>query len=99
MCWSRRRRHGAAILVRAVSVVETGGLAVLLSLVPATLVVCLKGRWTILLAGICLLFPLLWYGAFAPANPASWWARTFYDSEKMQKAARYQQRWSRTFAE
>jgi hypothetical protein len=78
---------------------ELIGLAVLASLVPFGVVVALKGHWTLLLAAICLLFPLLWYGAFAPADPSSWWARRFYGEAKMARARRYWDRWSRSFAE
>jgi hypothetical protein len=78
---------------------ELIGLSVLATLVPAGVVVVLKGRWTLLLAAVCLLFPLLWYGAFALANPSSWWARRFYSEAKMASARTYQERWSRSFAE
>jgi len=82
-----------------VNALELAGVGVGLSLVPATVVVALKGRWTLVIAGLCLLFPLLWYGAFAPANPTSWWARRFYGEKRMRDAEHYQARWSRTFAE
>jgi hypothetical protein len=51
---------------------ELIGLVVLASLVPAAVVTMLKGRWSILIAALCLIFPLLWYGAFALAAPDSW---------------------------
>ena len=78
---------------------ELIGLALLGSLVPAAVVTMLKGRWTILLAALCLLFPLLWYGAFALAAPDSWWSRRFYRGEKLERATEFQGRWSRRFAE
>jgi hypothetical protein len=78
---------------------ELVGLALLASLVPAAAITMLKGRWVIVLAGCCLLFPLLWYGAFALAAPGSWWSRRFYRGEKLVRAAAYQERWSRRFAE
>lgn len=81
--------HGAELI----------GLGLLLSLVPAAVVTMLKGRTTILLAGLCLLFPLLWYGAFALARPDSWWGRRFYRGEKLERALVYQDRWARRFAE
>jgi hypothetical protein len=59
----------------------------------------LKGRWTILLAGLCLLFPLFWYAAFALAAPDSWWSRRFYRGAKLERATEFQERWSRRFAE
>jgi len=82
-----------------VSALEIAGTVVLLSLVPSTAVVLLKGRWVLLLAGLCLLFPLLWYGAVAPASPSSWWARRFYGDDKLRRAELFDERWSRTFAE
>ena len=78
---------------------ELVGLGVLLSLVPAAAVTMLKGRWTLILAGLCLLFPLLWYGAFALAAPGSWWSRRFYRGEKLERARAYQSRWARSFSD
>ena len=78
---------------------ELVGIGVLLSLVPAAVVTMLKGRWTLILAGLCLLFPLVWYGAFALAEPASWWARRFYGPDKAARARAFQSRWSRRFAD
>lgn len=75
------------------------GVAILCSLIPAALVTGLKGRWTLLLAGLCLIFPLFWWGAVALAEPTSWWARRFYGAEKLERARTYQARWSRSFAE
>lgn len=80
-------------------VVELTGLVVLASLVPAAIVTMLKGRWSLLIAGFCLIFPLFWYGAFALAAPDSWWSRRFYRGEKLERAAEFQARWSRRFAE
>ena len=77
---------------------ELIGLAVLASLVPAGIVTMLKGRWSILIAALCLIFPLLWYGAFALAAPDSWWSRRFYRGEKLARAIEFQERWSRRFA-
>jgi len=78
---------------------ELIGLGLLASLVPAAFVTALKGRWTILLAGLCLIFPLLWYGAFALAAPSSWWARRFYGAAKLERATVFHDRWARRFAE
>ena len=78
---------------------ELIGLVVLASLVPCGVATALKGRWTLLLAAFCLIFPLLWYGAVAPAHPESWWARRFYDEAQMARARRFQARWSRSFAD
>ncbi len=78
---------------------ELVGLGVLLSLIPAGVVTMLKGRWTLILAGLCLLFPLVWYGAFALAAPESWWSRRFYRGEKLERARAYQARWGRRFAD
>lgn len=79
--------------------VELIGVVVLASLVPAAIVTMLKGRWSILIAALCLIFPLLWYGAFALAAPDSWWSRRFYRGEKLERATEFQARWSRRFAE
>ena len=49
-----------ASTIVAVHGTELVGLGVLLSLVPAAVVTMLKGRWTLILAGLCLLFPLVW---------------------------------------
>lgn len=78
---------------------ELVGIGVLLSLGPAAVVTMLKGRWTLILAGLCLLFPLVWYGAFALAAPESWWSRRFYGAEKTARARAFQSRWSRLFAD
>jgi hypothetical protein len=75
------------------------GVALGVSLVLAGIVTALKGRLTLLLAAFCLLFPLLWYGAVAPAEPDSWWARRFYGEQKLARAESYQERWSRRFAD
>jgi hypothetical protein len=74
------------------------GVALGLSLAVCAVVTALKGRLTLLLAAFCLLFPLLWYGAIAPAEPHSWWARRFYGDRKLAKARAYQDRWARKFA-
>jgi len=81
------------------SALDLVGVGLLASLVLSAVVVCLKGRWTLLLAALCLLFPLLWCGAIAPANPSSWWARKLYGEKKLLRARRFQDRWSRSFAE
>lgn len=69
------------------------------SLVVAGVVTMLKGRWTVLLAGLLLLFPLWWYTAIALAAPDSWWGRRYYRGEKLERARAYQERWSRRFAQ
>jgi len=74
------------------------GVVLGVSLVVCAVVTALKGRLTLLLAAFCLLFPLLWYGAVAPAEPRSWWARRFYGEQKLARAREYQDRWSRRFA-
>ena len=58
-----------------------------------------KGRWTLVLAGLLLLFPLWWYAAFALAAPDSWWSRRFYQGAKLERARIYHEKWSRRFAE
>ena len=88
-----------ASTIVAVHGTELIGLGVLLSLLPAGVVTMLKGRWTLILAGLCLLFPLVWYGAFALAAPESWWSRRFYRGEKLERARAYQSRWGRRFAD
>jgi hypothetical protein len=81
--------HGAELI----------GLAILLSLVPAAGVAMLKGRWTLILAGLLLVFPLIWYGAFALASPTSWWSRRFYRGDKLDRAIAFQDKWSNRFAQ
>lgn len=73
--------------------------AVLLTLIPAGIVTALKGRWTVILAGLLLVFPLWWYTAFAYAAPDSWWSRRFYDEEKLERARAYQERWASRFSQ
>lgn len=73
--------------------------AVLLTLLPAGLVAGLKGRWTLLLAGLCLVLPVVWYGAVALAAPDSWWARRFYRGEKLERARRFHDKWAARFSE
>jgi len=68
------------------------------SLGPSIVVAVLKGRWTLLLAGLMGLFPLLWIAAVKIANPDSWWARRFYDAETLRRARSYQERWERTWS-
>lgn len=75
------------------------GVGVLLSLIPAAGVTALKGRWVLILAGLLLLFPLVWYGAFALAAPTSWWGRRFYRGEKLDRARDFDARWSKRFAQ
>jgi hypothetical protein len=82
-----------------VRVFDLIGVVALASLVAGGVVTALKGRWTLLLAAFCLLFPLLWYGAVALAHPDSWWARRFYGAQKLARARRYQDRWSHRFAD
>lgn len=73
--------------------------AVLLTLVPAGVIAALKGRWALILAGICLVLPAVWYGAIALAAPDSWWARRFYRGEKLERARVFHDKWARRFAE
>jgi len=73
------------------------GLIVAVSLVPAGVVTMLKGRWTLILGGLLLLFPLWWIGAFAPAAPESWWSRRFYRGAKLASARAFHERWARRF--
>jgi hypothetical protein len=68
------------------------------SLVLALPVAMAKGRWTLVLSGLVLLFPLWWYGAIALAAPDSWWSR-FYRGAKLERARAYHDKWSRRFAE
>ena len=63
------------------------------SLVPSLAVTLLKGRYMLLLAGLMGLFPLLWVASLKPANPSSWWARRFYDPERLERARHYQAGW------
>jgi hypothetical protein len=74
-------------------------IALTCSLVLALAVTIAKGRRTLVLAGLLLLFPLWWYGAIALAAPDSWWSRRFYRGEKLERAKAYHDKWSRRFAE
>ena len=69
------------------------------SLALALVVALAKGRWTLVLAGLLLLFPLWWYAAVALAAPDSWWSRHFYRGAKLERAQAYHDKWSRRFAE
>jgi len=73
-------------------------LAVTATLVVALLVAMAKGRWTLVLAGLLLLFPLWWYAAVALAAPDSWWSRRFYRGEKLERARAFDDKWARRFA-
>jgi hypothetical protein len=74
-------------------------LVVLLTLIPCGIVTALKGRWTVILAGLLLVFPLWWYTAFAYAAPDSWWSRRFYRGEKLERARAFQERWASRFSQ
>jgi hypothetical protein len=82
-----------------VSLLELIGAIVLLTLIPAGVVTGLKGRWTVILAGLLLVFPLWWYTAFAYAAPDSWWSRRFYRGDKLARAQAFQERWASRFRE
>lgn len=73
--------------------------AICCSLVVGLAVTIAKGRRTLVLAGLLLLFPLWWYGAIALAAPDSWWSRRFYRGAKLERARAYHEKWSRRFAE
>ena len=60
-------------------------LAGLLVSVATGVITGLKGKYGFLAAG--LLIGLFWIvGALRLAKPDSWWARRFYDEEKMRRA-------------
>jgi hypothetical protein len=82
-----------------VSVAEIVEVVVSSSLVLALVVAIAKGRWTLILSGLLLLFPLWWYAAITLAAPDSWWSRHFYRGAKLERARVYHDKWSRQFAE
>ncbi|MGA8926835.1 MAG: hypothetical protein WB462_11495 [Solirubrobacterales bacterium] len=67
--------------------------AVLLWLVlvvgPMT-VTALKGQWLLFAAGWLTVGVVWWIAAFRLGRPGSWWARRFYDEDKLSRSrARY----------
>lgn len=58
---------------------------VLVAWVIPLIVTALKGKRGLALAGI-LFHPCWWFGAIRLAKPESYWARRFYDSEKLHHA-------------
>ncbi len=53
-------------------------------------VTLLKRKYLLFAAGIIFPSIVWWVAAFLLADPESWWARRFYDDEKLAKArARY----------
>jgi hypothetical protein len=55
--------------------------------IVAPVITGLKGRNDLVAFGV-LLHPIWWVGAFLLAKPNSWWARKFYDAEKLALAQR-----------
>ncbi len=44
-----------------------------------------KGKYGMLALGV-LIHPVWWFGAIRLAKPNSYWARRFYDADKLQRA-------------
>jgi hypothetical protein len=65
-------------------VIDVAGLVALVAAVPA----CLKGRYALAIAGFVVLsgIPAM-IAAVRLARVDSWWAKRFYDDEKMQRSA------------
>ncbi len=57
----------------------------LLFVAPLT-VLALKRQWLFFAAGWVTLGMVWWIAAFRLGRPASWWARRFYDEEKLARA-------------
>ena len=57
----------------------------LLLLVALGTVTALKGKWGVFALGF-LVWPAWVLGAIRLAKPDSWWARRFYDEEKLRRA-------------
>src|SRR5215208_3885174 len=53
--------------------------------VPGTITL-LKGQTLLFIAGFLAGGLVWWIAAFRLARPNSWWARRFYDAEKLQRA-------------
>lgn len=54
-------------------------------LIPMT-VTALKRHWILFAAGWLVIGSVWWIAAFRLARPDSWWARRFYDYEKLARA-------------
>ncbi len=75
----------------ALTVVQTyvTGLIILFILlpIPAAVVAAMKGRWFLFVAGF--IFSGVWIvTSLRLAEPDSWWARRFYDEEKLLRSKR-----------
>jgi hypothetical protein len=65
------------------------GLFLLLVIAPLV-VTALKRQWLLLLAGWLTVGLVWWIAALRLGRPDSWWARRFYDDDKLARAeARY----------
>jgi hypothetical protein len=53
--------------------------------VPLT-VTALKGQWLLFAAGWFTVGVVWWIAALRLGRPDSWWARRFYDAEKLRRA-------------
>ena len=61
------------------------GLLILLLWLTVCVVTALKGKWGFFVAGF--LIQLFWFiGAIRLAKPGSWWARRFYEGDKLARA-------------
>jgi uncharacterized membrane protein YkgB len=63
------------------------GLWVVLIVGPLT-ITALKGQWVLLVAGWLTLGVVWWIASLRLARPDSWWARRFYERDKLARAQR-----------
>jgi len=72
-----------------VAVVYAAALFLVLFFVPLT-ITALKGQWLLFGAGWLTVGVVWWIAALRLGRPESWWARRFYDDDKLGRAkARY----------
>jgi hypothetical protein len=68
-----------------VAVLYTAALFLALFVLPLT-VTALKGQWLLFAAGWLTVGLVWWIAALRLGRPDSWWARRFYDADKMRRA-------------
>jgi hypothetical protein len=70
-----------------VAIAYAVALFLLLIVLPLT-VTGLKGHWLLFAAGWLTVGVVWWIAALRLARPNSWWARRFYDDDKLRRAQR-----------
>jgi hypothetical protein len=63
------------------------GLWLVLIVAPAT-VTALKGQWLLFVAGLLTIGIVWWIAALRLGRPDSWWARRFYDADRVDRSRR-----------